>query len=135
MLSRYSRLVARLCHPDPLGKGFPVRIILGFKLPAAGVKGIPACLGREGMQQKNAAFRVTRSHQVRDTSEVLPRLLLRPRCAPGRHSLKVKERFILRMASVASRVFASFLYKDRLDFGFKIVVVERRLFRGGSFFC
>ena len=103
------RLITWLAHAHPLGKNFPVRVILGFKLPAARVKGIAACLRRERMQQENAAFRVTRSHQVLYASEILPSLFFRPRGASGRHSLQVEERFILRMTGVAPRVFASFL--------------------------
>jgi hypothetical protein len=45
----------------------------------------------------------------------------------------MEKRFILRMTGVTPGVFASFLDKNRLDFGLKILVVQRRFFRGGFF--
>ena len=80
----HTRLITWLCPADPLGHRFPIRVVLGLKLTATGMKRISASLGRERMQQENAALRVTRSDQVRDTSEIEPSLLFRPGCASRR---------------------------------------------------
>ncbi len=110
--------------------GAPIRVVLGFKLAAARVKGVAAAFGRERMQQKFAVTRIAGGDELRDTFEVEPGLLFSPGCLPGRQFLQMEGRLILRMTGVTSGVFTSLLKKNRLDAASINLKIKGRLFRG-----
>src|ERR1700730_12570672 len=113
-------------HANPISDCLPVRIVLRFKLPAAGVKGLAASLGREWMQQKLTVARIAGGDQLRDTVEVEFGLLFGPCRAPGHQFLKMESRLILRVAGVTPGVLAPLLEKDGLNFALINLKVEGR---------
>src|SRR6516225_5660323 len=63
---------------DPLRQSFPVRVVLGGELPAAGVKGCPARLRRQWLEEQQATGRIAWRDQGGDGVKVLARLFLGP---------------------------------------------------------
>ena len=54
---------------DPFGQGYPVRILLGFKLPPSIVDGIAARRRRQRVHQKPTRVGSPGSHQCETTSK------------------------------------------------------------------
>src|SRR6185295_809594 len=102
------------------------RIVFGSELPAAGVIGVAARLGRKRLQQEQALARVAGHDQARNDLEVLPRLLLGPELRAFRKLLQPEGVVAaLRVAHVAADVVGPLLEEDGLDARLEKSVVER----------
>src|SRR5579863_1629310 len=108
LLSRNSNNCGVLCPllraADPLGDGFPVRVVPGGELVAAVVELIAAGFGRKRMLQKVAAVWIARLDQHLDGFEILAGLLLGPGVASRRKALQAESVVALRVAHHATRV-------------------------------
>src|SRR6476620_8841717 len=115
----------QLLPVNPVRQDFPVRVVLGRELPAAGMEDVAATLGCERLLQQPAGGGIARVDQDRGHFEISSRLLLRPRGCAGGKPLQPEGVVALGVADVATGMAVALLQEDRLHACLKEIVIER----------
>ena len=105
----------------------PVGIVLRVKLPAAGMKWIPARFRCQWMHQQSACNWISGDYFLQSALEVSLGLLFRPTRGAGKHGLEIKRSARLTVAAVASRVARPRLQENRLNLTLEKIEVQRVL--------